>query len=49
MLLIKFADDAALCAFHDGFEVVASSFIAVAKGWGLTVSLAIASPKVWWW
>ena len=36
----KFADDAALYAStHEGFEEVASSFVRVARGWGLTVSL----------
>ena len=36
----KFADDAALHASScDGFEAVASSFVCVATGWGLTVSL----------
>ena len=33
-----FADDAA--SYAEDFEAVASSSIAVAKGWGLTVSLA---------
>jgi len=36
----KFADDAALYAStRDNFEAVASSFVRVASGWGLTVSL----------
>ena len=36
----KFADDAALYASsREGFETVASSFVAVAGLWGLTVSL----------
>ena len=36
----KFADDAALYAStRDNFEAVASSFVCVARGWGLTVSL----------
>ena len=35
-----FPDDAALYALsREDFEAVASSFVAVAKGWGLTVSL----------
>ena len=36
----KFADDAVLYASpRDGLEAVASSFVCVARGWGLTVSL----------
>ena len=36
----KFADDAALYdSYRDGLEAVASSFVCVARGWGLTVSL----------
>ena len=36
----KFADHAALYASTcEGFEEVASSFVRVARGWGLTVSL----------
>ena len=36
----RFADDAALYAStREGFEEVASSFVCVARGWGLTVSL----------
>ena len=42
-----FADDAALYAsLREGFEAVASSFIAVAKGWGWTVSLAKSKGMV---
>ena len=36
----QFADDAALYAStREGFEEVASSFVRMARGWGLTVSL----------
>ena len=42
-----FADDAALYASsQEDFEAVASSFIVVAKGWGLTVSLAKSKGMV---
>ena len=42
-----FADDAALYALsHDNFKAVASSFVAVAKGWGLTVSLVKSKGMV---
>ena len=42
-----FADDAALYASsREGFKAVASSFITVAKGWGLTVSLAKSKGMV---
>ena len=42
-----FADNAALYASsREGFEAVASSFIVVAKGWGLTVSLAKSKGMV---
>ena len=43
----KFADDAALYASsHDGLEAVASSFVCVARGWGLTVSLVKSKGMV---
>ena len=42
-----FADDAALYASsREGFEAVASSFIAVAKRWGLILSLAKSKGMV---
>ena len=42
-----FADDTALYASScEGFEAVASSFIAVAKGWGLKVNLAKSKGMV---
>ena len=43
----KFADDAALYASsREGFETVASSFVAVAGLWGLTVSLVKSKGMV---
>ena len=43
----KFADDAALYASsRDGLEAVASSFVCVARGWGLTVSLVKSKGMV---
>ena len=43
----KFADDAALYASsREGFETVASSFVAVARLWGLTVSLVKSKGMV---
>ena len=43
----KFADDAALYASsHKDFEMVASSFVAVAKMWGLTVNLVKSKGMV---
>ena len=42
-----FADNATLYASsREGFEAVASSFIAVTKGWGLTVSLTKSKGMV---